>query len=264
MTLTAATAMLVALLCATPAAAQVRVGQGRGVPSPGTDPGSRILVLRAEPVDIAEAVSRHPFSADTVTTTTRVLADGNRLEERTEGSLMRDAQGNLRRVQTIGGLAGANAPVQIVTITLPQERVQLRLDETRKIAFRLQLPPSLPPPAESGRRGETRTEALPPISVDGVRAEGSRTVTTLPAGSVGNEQPIEIVNERWYAPDLQVVVQTRRVDPRFGEVMYRLTNINRGDPPKHLFEVPPDFTIEEQRPTPTFQRRPDAGIEHPR
>jgi hypothetical protein len=47
------------------------------------------------------------------------------------------------------------------------------------------------------------------------------------AGAIGNLRPIEIVTERWYSPELRVVVFSRRADPRFGETIYRLTNITR-------------------------------------
>ena len=39
-------------------------------------------------------------------------------------------------------------------------------------------------------------------------------------------------------PELQVIVMTRHVDPRFGENSYKLTNINRSEPARELFEVP--------------------------
>ena len=68
---------------------------------------------------------------------------------------------------------------------------------------------------------------------------------TLPAGSVGNVLPIEIVNERWYSPQLKVVLLTRQSDPRFGETTYRLTNIDRSEPPADLFRVPDGFKTEE-------------------
>ncbi|HVH26733.1 MAG TPA: hypothetical protein VM818_08240 [Vicinamibacterales bacterium] len=57
-----------------------------------------------------------------------------------------------------------------------------------------------------------------------------------------------VVSERWYSEDLKAVVQTRRSDPRFGEVTYRLHNIIRAEPPAVLFEVPADFTVQDQRP----------------
>ena len=53
---------------------------------------------------------------------------------------------------------------------------------------------------------ETRTEELGVQSIEGVEAIGTRTVTTIPAGDIGNERPIEMVYEkgirticRWWA-----------------------------------------------------------------
>ncbi|HEU4433753.1 MAG TPA: hypothetical protein VFR51_10165 [Pyrinomonadaceae bacterium] len=81
--------------------------------------------------------------------------------------------------------------------------------------------------------------------IEGVEAEGTRTTVTIPAGEIGNERAIEIVSERWYSPELQLVVMTRHNDPRSGEMTYKLTNINRTEPAKSLFEVPSDYTIKE-------------------
>ncbi|MCI0487615.1 MAG: hypothetical protein L0229_13570 [Blastocatellia bacterium] len=100
-------------------------------------------------------------------------------------------------------------------------------------------------------RGEAaknaRTESLGKQMFDGVEAEGTRTTITIAAGEIGNEFPIEIVHERWYSPELQVSVMTRHSDPRSGENTYRLTNINRNEPARSLFEVPGDYTIEEAK-----------------
>ncbi|HEU4391425.1 MAG TPA: hypothetical protein VFV34_26735 [Blastocatellia bacterium] len=86
-------------------------------------------------------------------------------------------------------------------------------------------------------------ESLGKQMFDGVEAEGTRTTMTIPAGEIGNEQPINIVTERWYSPELQLTVMTRHSDPRFGESTYRLTNINRSEPARALFEPPADFTV---------------------
>ena len=83
--------------------------------------------------------------------------------------------------------------------------------------------------------------------IEDVLAEGTRTTMTIPAGEIGNERPIEIVSERWYSPELQLVVMTRHSDPRSGETTYKLTNINRSEQAKSLFEVPPGFTVKEMQ-----------------
>lgn len=91
------------------------------------------------------------------------------------------------------------------------------------------------------------TETLGKQTIEGVEAEGTRTTVTLPAGLIGNERPINIVSERWYSPELQIVVMTKQSDPRFGETTYRLTSINRTEPARNLFEVPADYTLKTER-----------------
>ena len=98
------------------------------------------------------------------------------------------------------------------------------------------------------------TESLGRQNVEGVEAEGTRTTITFPAGAMGNERPISIVSERWYSPELQIVVMTRHSDPRFGETSYRLTNINRSEPARTLFEVPSEYTLKAEESHPRRTR----------
>jgi hypothetical protein len=89
--------------------------------------------------------------------------------------------------------------------------------------------------AKSAARQE---EDLGYQSVNGVTAQGFRTTTTIPAGQIGNDRPIQIVSERWYSADLQMNVKTINSDPRFGETTYQLTNILQVAPDPSLFQVP--------------------------
>lgn len=89
------------------------------------------------------------------------------------------------------------------------------------------------------------TQELGKQLIEGVEAEGKRTTITIPAGEIGNDRAIEIVSEQWYSPELQLVVMTRSSDPRSGETTYKLTNINRSEPAKTLFEVPSDYTVKD-------------------
>ncbi|HEX3252275.1 MAG TPA: hypothetical protein VHS05_22755 [Pyrinomonadaceae bacterium] len=96
-----------------------------------------------------------------------------------------------------------------------------------------------------GANNNAVQEQLGKQTIEGVEAEGTRTTITIPAGEIGNERAIEIVSERWYSPELQLVVMSRHSDPRTGEATYKLTNINRTEPAKALFEVPPGYTIKD-------------------
>jgi len=96
-----------------------------------------------------------------------------------------------------------------------------------------------------GPNANEKKEDLGKQNIEGVEAAGTRTTVTIPAGEIGNERAIEIVSERWYSPELQLVVMTRHSDPRTGETTYKLTNVNRSEPAKSLFEVPSEYTIKE-------------------
>ena len=90
---------------------------------------------------------------------------------------------------------------------------------------------------------EPVVEQLGTTFIEGLAVEGIRTTMVIPAGQIGNEQPINIVSERWTSPDLKVLVMSKQSDPRFGETTYRLTNLTRGEPSPQLFEIPSDFKV---------------------
>lgn len=97
-------------------------------------------------------------------------------------------------------------------------------------------------------QANSKTESLGTRSFEGVEAEGSRTVTTIEAGKIGNERAIEITYEKWFSKELDMIVYSRHYDPRFGEQVYKLVNIDRSEPASHLFIVPADFKMIEKIP----------------
>jgi hypothetical protein len=86
-------------------------------------------------------------------------------------------------------------------------------------------------------------ETLPSQMIEGVKAEGKRTTTRIPAGAIGNDQDIFITSEVWFSPELQTVVLMKRNDPRVGESVMSLSNIQRNEPDPSLFQVPAGYTV---------------------
>ena len=252
--------------------AQQQGGRG-GTAKVFTSPGLDLFVTR--PIE-GKVVKGMPYSADMSTESVQTLADGNRIVHRAAGKVYRDTDGRVRREED----RGANASI---TITDPVANKSLTLDpatrtarETPGLRFlmgyftglqllkdqKIQMTPF---PAGGGARGgrgargsttaggrggragdagnEAVEEALPNRTIEGVMASGVRRTTTIPAGAVGNEQPIKIVSEEWTSVDLQVLVLTDLNDPRAGRSTYRLTNINRSNPDPSLFKVPADYTL---------------------
>jgi hypothetical protein len=93
-----------------------------------------------------------------------------------------------------------------------------------------------------GPRGLGTTTMLPGETLEGLRAEGKRTIWTIEAGKIGNEKPITIVNEVWSSPELGITLKTRDVDPVVGEASFRVQNVARGEPDPQLFKVPAEFS----------------------
>jgi hypothetical protein len=237
-------------------------GQGRGVGPQRAIPIDRdqIGIIAIDPFEIARPVTGAPYIAEALTETTQELADGNRIQQRTTASIARDSKGRIRREQQAIALAGRliESPTPLVTISDPETGTHVTLDAARRVALRARMPTptaalnaALNNPAAGSRAivgGSERTDRLGERRIEGMRAEGIRTTMTIEANAIGNRAPITVVSERWYSPELQVIVLTRRLDPRFGETLYQLTKIVRTEPPEELFTVPDDYRIEELAP----------------
>jgi len=94
-------------------------------------------------------------------------------------------------------------------------------------------------------RRRTPGEPLGKQNIEGVMAEGTRNVSTIEAGAIGNDRPIQVSMENWFSQELQMTVMTKRSDPRTGDESFRVTNIRRGEPGAFLFQPPAGYQITE-------------------
>ena len=227
----------------------------------------------------AAPVQGAPYSATITNESVQTLADGNRIVQSSSGSIARDSMGRTRQdmpLPRIGNMAPADAP-HLVVIQDPVAQVSYTLNLTDKTAVKNPAPGALPTlratassvhadggaaisvrafagPASAapmliqsraigGNEGQAQTEDLGSKSMEGISVSGTRTTRTIPAGQIGNDQPISIVTEVWTSPELKTVISSKRSDPRIGDETYQLTNIVRAEPDPALFTVPGDFKI---------------------
>jgi hypothetical protein len=61
----------------------------------------------------------------------------------------------------------------------------------------------------------------------------------------GPAEALTTTREEWYSPQLKLVIQSTQNDPRFGQTTYTLDDIQQGPPDEALFQVPPDYKIDE-------------------
>jgi membrane-associated protease RseP (regulator of RpoE activity) len=88
-----------------------------------------------------------------------------------------------------------------------------------------------------------KSESLGQQLIEGVNAEGTRTTATIEAGQIGNDRPIQIVDERWYSRELEIAVKMTHSDPRTGQENLQLSKINRVEPSPDLFQVPAGYQV---------------------
>jgi hypothetical protein len=202
-----------------------------------------------------------PYSADSTTDIVQTLSDGNRIQRHTISKFYRDSQGRTRREQTFGNVDLSNpGPHEVKTflddpvagtayVLDPGEKTALKLRRSRKFldereAENIPEIPSLPRLNE-GRDIVKRD--LGKKTIDGVECTGTQQTITIPSGQIGNEQPIAIVTETWYAPGIGAVVQFTTTDPRFGQTTYQLHNIQLTEQPLQLFEPPASYKLQASR-----------------
>jgi hypothetical protein len=101
----------------------------------------RLDVLGAEGVVPGGVVKDKPYTADSVTESTQVLADGNRITHKNQARVYRDSQGRTRREQTMGSLGvfqAPSAPITTITINDPVAGTTYFLDPAAHTARKLQ------------------------------------------------------------------------------------------------------------------------------
>ena len=259
-----AAAMAIAIL----AISGVAVAQA--MPPNPPPPGTNVFYARVGPLSPDDAmgfvgfeaglggstVTGAPFTATFSQETTQTLADGNVIQRTTSGTLARDSNGRTRRDMTLPAIGpwatSGKTPPHVVFINDPVANVSYILDLDRKTARKMPQPkwhgkPAQAPPSPRFQelQSETTTTSLGTQTMNGLTVEGTKTTRTIPAGAIGNQKPIVVSVERWYSSLLQMNVLIKRSDPRTGENVFQLTNIQQGEPAASLFEAPSDYTVKQ-------------------
>lgn len=98
--------------------------------------GGRIEVLGGGGGIAGPVVKGKPYSARSITESTQVLADGNRIVQRNESTIHRDSAGRTRREQTLGGVGpwATGEPATIIDIHDPVANKTFLLNPVERVA----------------------------------------------------------------------------------------------------------------------------------
>jgi hypothetical protein len=218
-----------------------------------------------------EVVKNQPYKAQATTETRRTLADGSHITQSTTAMIARDSEGRTVNAQKAGD------SLTITSIFDPVAKTHSSYTSDSKIAHVLALPTLTASTSQvpvamgaavsgfgagspggavdflvQGRAASsqlagkhTTTESLGTKTIEGIQVAGTRTTSTIPAGTIGNEEDLTTTREEWHSPELKLVVQSTQNDPRFGQTTYTLNDIQQSPPDAALFQVPADYKVEE-------------------
>ena len=196
-----------------------------------------------------------PFSAVLVERLEDALADGVNINRETEQVLMRDGMGRIYRARKINVKGNARViavPGMMVTITDPVEHVQYTctpIKICRKMGYR-QWPsgrgpqPGPYPVLDPARDRSITVEDLGTATMSGLEVEGKRLTRVIAEGTVGNDRAFTTTEELWHSKELDVNVQVKRSDPRWGTRTETMTEINLGEPDASFFQIPEGYRVE--------------------
>lgn len=204
-----------------------------------------------------KAVKDEPYTATSKTTNAKKLTDGTWTTTILEERRMRDSDGR-ERSEIVNPDSRFRIPVVRITDPVAQTIVNLQLGDKTAHVTHIPLPP--PPTAEQVAEAAEReakaaeyrklhpspsNSQLPPQTIAGVSAEGERRIITL-ASKLPNGDPVNVVEDTWTAPDLQIRLAAISDDPRGQKITMTVTDLQRAEPDPALFQIPADYKIVEE------------------
>ena len=208
-----------------------------------------------------------PYTAEFKITSVRTLANGATITRVSDSVEARDSQGRFFHKQemdpgvesriprnSIGSIRdpieGTNTNWQSIThetvvtkLPAPDQRHGCWANDAG-VNIVVYDPPSNPPKASAMPIQPPQIEDLGTAMIEGIEVHGRRFTRTIPAGQIGNDQPIVSTNETWSAPSLGgLTLKSIDDDPRNGKTTREVVQLEPGEPDPALFQAPPDYQV---------------------
>lgn len=239
------TVLVAALAAAAVASAQgPRAGMRRAGAAQG--PGDGMGMMMGMGPVMQAPVTGAPYSGVQTVQMEQTLANGNKIERKHTAKVYRDGYGRVRMERTFTDRQGQTRTT--IGVFDPVANVHYMLNPANKTAVKMPMPATMLTPRPAAKRranpnADVKTEDLGTQTINGLTATGVRVTHTIPAGAIGNQQPIQSARETWTSTALKVPIQIKSSDPRFGATTMELTDVVQADPDAALFQVPSDYTV---------------------
>jgi hypothetical protein len=196
-------------------------------------------------------VSNFPFTADVEIVSHIKTADGDEHVVTTTNHIARTSSGRIYNERRMFMPAGFKGTPRLLSAHIydPSSRQSIMINPdlhlAREVTLRAPEPTptaSLPPQQQPKLPGVTETD-LGSQQMNGLELHGIRKQRTIPVEMSGTGKPIVITDDYWYSPELAIYMTIRHNDPRTGEQLVAVTNVERHEPSAETFVVPPEYKV---------------------
>lgn len=207
-----------------------------------------------------------PYTLTRTSTIVQTLANGATITRTFTVKSARDSEGrSYSETHLTFPIGPDRQPVDTVHYSVfdPVARTRINWDDRTKIANVIHIPTpdtvqhrtqpmqaaevdaARQPQAVRAPRQVTR-EDLGVRTIAGIEARGTRTTGIIPAGEVGNDQPLTVITENWISTQYQIPLLTITDDPRSGKRTDKVTEFQAGEPDPALVKIPEGYTVRER------------------
>lgn len=206
------------------------------------------------------AVRGLPFSAKVELETVSHLQDGTQITRKTYNVDARDSSGRTHN-EMRNWIAAEGEEPKLTRVELydPATKTRTDLFPLTKVARQwVNAATGQLTPATGTAKPELTREELGTDTMEGLAVKGTRVTQTFPAGSMGNDRPLTIVTEYWYAAEIRLNLLTKRTDPRHGVQTVRVTELVREEPDAALFGIGEEYKVVNESGPPLVAQGPGA------
>lgn len=220
--------------------------------------------MRNRPSNVEMAyprVARLPYTAEYKITRVRTLSNGSTVTRESTQTVALDAQGRRMSATTLVPLLEGQTAVTHINVldpaahttsnwSVPGEKVTVMAMPVPGAARSACTTTSTTAVGRLPGTGVSQTRpALDELGIDtilGVEARGRRIFTTIPAGAIGNDAPIQRTTDLWTAIArglAGLVVRQVSDDPQVGTTTKELVNFTQAEPDAAVFRPPADYEV---------------------
>lgn len=187
---------------------------------------------------------------------TQVLPDGSTDVKKAFAHIARDSRGRIynERRRLVPASYTGMIPILSSHIYDPETRISVFLDPATHIPRQTTLPaPATDPDAKpsTNTRGSNplvQEEDLGTQTIETLVVHRIRKSQTIPAKVNGTGKAIVVVDDFWYSEELHLNMIVKHNEPRTGQQVVTITQVNRAEPDPAIFEVPSGYKVVDETP----------------